>query len=80
MGMGATKKRRHTSTAVAASAAQSTLGRTLNSNLGLSSIVSDTSSQSLGCKGKEAVVDLHVLTAQVKKLRVRTFISACTRV
>lgn len=56
------------------SAGQSTRGNTLNSNLGFISMVSDTSSQSLGCSGKEVVVLLQALTAQVRKLRVRTFI------
>jgi len=37
-------------------------------------MVSDTSSQSFGCRGKEALLDLQVLTAQVRKLRVRSFI------
>lgn len=40
------------------------------------SIVSSTSSQFLGCKGKLAVLDLQALTAQVRKLRVRSFIFA----
>lgn len=37
-------------------------------------MVSETSSHSLGTRGKDAVVDLQALTAQVRKLRVRTFI------
>lgn len=36
-------------------------------------MLSDTSSQSFGCSGKEADVDLQAFTAQVKKLRVKTF-------
>jgi len=63
-----------TSAAVTVSAAQSTLGKTLYINLGFSSMVSETSSHSFGWRGKEAEVDLQALTAQVRKLRVRTFI------
>jgi hypothetical protein len=37
-------------------------------------MVSDTSSHSLGWRGKDALLDLQALTAQVKKLRVKTFI------
>jgi hypothetical protein len=37
-------------------------------------MVSDTSSQSLGCRGKDAEDDLQDLTAQVRKFRVRSFI------
>lgn len=33
-----------------------------------------TSEHSLGCRGKLALVDLQALTAQVRKLRVRSFI------
>lgn len=43
-------------------------------------MVSETSSQSLGCRGKLAEVDLQALTAQVRKLRVRTFILSCVLV
>jgi hypothetical protein len=42
---------------------------------GFSSMVSWTNSASLGCRGNEAVEDLQALTAQVKKLMVRTFIA-----
>ena len=63
-----------TSAAVTVSAAQSTLGKTLYINFGFSSMVSETSSHSFGWRGKEAEVDLQALTAQVRKLRVRTFI------
>lgn len=65
-----------TSEAVVIRAAQSTLGRTLYISAGFASIVSDTSSQSLGWRGKEALLDLQALTAQVRKFRVRTFIVA----
>jgi len=65
-----------TSEAVVIRAAQSTLGRILYISAGFASIVSDTSSQSLGWRGKEAVLDLQALTAQVRKFRVRTFIVA----
>lgn len=37
-------------------------------------MVSETSSHSLGWRGKDADEDLQVLTAQVRKFRVRTFI------
>jgi hypothetical protein len=67
-------KERSTSAAVTLNAAQSTLGRTLYINFGFSSMVSETSSHSFGWRGKEAEVDLQALTAQVRKLRVRTFI------
>ena len=63
-----------TSDAVTMSAFQSTLGSTLNNNFGFGAMVSDTNSQSFGCRGKEAEVDLQAFTAQVRKLRVRTFI------
>lgn len=59
---------------VVLSAAQSSRGRTLMRKGALSSASSCASSASLGCRGKEAVVDLHVLTAQVRKLMLRTFI------
>jgi hypothetical protein len=65
-----------TSDAVVIRAVQSTRGRTLKSSFGLGSIVSETSSQSFGCRGKEVEVLLQAFTAQVRKLRVRTFIAA----
>lgn len=68
------RKAKRTSLAVVISAFQSTRGRTFNSNCGFGSMVSDTSSQSLGWRGKDVEVDLQALTAQVRKLRVRTFI------
>lgn len=37
-------------------------------------MVSDTSSQSFGWRGKDVEVDLQAFTAQVRKLRVRSFI------
>ena len=43
-------------------------------SFGFGSIVSETSSQSLGWSGKEVEVLLQALTAHVKKLSVRTFI------
>lgn len=58
------------------SAFQSILGRTLSSNVALGAIVSDTNSHSFGWRGKEVEVLLQALTAQVRKLRVRTFIAA----
>ena len=43
-------------------------------NCGLTSTSSCASSASLGCSGKDADEDLQVLTAQVKKFMLRTFI------
>jgi hypothetical protein len=73
------EERNSTSAEVTVSAAQSTLGRTLYINFGFNSMVSETSSHSLGCRGKLAEEDLQALTAQVRKLRVRTFIFARRR-
>lgn len=56
------------------SAAQSKRGSTLMMNCGLTSISSCASSASFGCSGKDAVVDLHALTAQVRKFMLSTFI------
>lgn len=56
-------------------AAQSRRGRTLTKSLGFSSMSSCTSSASLGCRGYESEDALHVLTAQVRKLRLSIFIS-----
>jgi hypothetical protein len=56
------------------SAAQSILGRILIMSFGFSSISSCTSSASFGWRGKQALEDLQALTAQVRKLRVSTFI------
>lgn len=64
----------HTAIAILPNAAQSTLGRRFVNNVGFWVMVSETSSHSLGTRGKDAVVDLQTLTAQVRKLRVRTFI------
>jgi hypothetical protein len=66
--------KQHTSLAVIVRADQSIRGRTLYSSFGLGSMVSDTSSQSLQWRGKDAEEDLQALTAQVRKLRVRSFI------
>lgn len=63
----------HTSDAVVLRAGQSSRERILNRSFGSDSSVSLTSSQSLGWRGKAADVDLQALTAQVRKLRVRTF-------
>lgn len=61
---------------VVRSAFQSMRGSRLTNNCGLSSTSSLTSSASLGCSGNESDDDLHVLTAQVRKFNVRTFILA----
>ncbi len=63
-----------TSVAVVIRAGQSRRGRRFVRSLGFSSIVSWTSSASFGWRGKQAVVALQDLTAQVRKLRVRIFI------
>jgi len=76
MSMGNLGVNAHTSEAVVLRAFQSILGNTLVINFGLGSIVSDTSSQSFGWRGNEADVVLQALTAQVRKLSVRTFIAA----
>ena len=81
-GLGKVDKRREeergkqTSAAVITNAFQSILGSTFFRSCGFGAMLSDTNSQSLGCRGKEADVDLQALTAQVRKLRVRTFIFA----
>jgi hypothetical protein len=49
-------------------------GSMLSSRVGLMGISFETSEHSFGCRGKDALVDLQALTAQVRKLRVRTFI------
>jgi hypothetical protein len=43
---------------------------------GFGAMVSDTSSHSFGCRGKLSEDDLQAFTAQVRKLRVRSFIFA----
>lgn len=63
-----------TSEAVVFRAFQSILGRMLYMSFGFGAMVSDTSSHSFGCRGKEAEDDLQAFTAQVRKLRVRSFI------
>lgn len=63
-----------TSEEVMISAFQSIRGKMLTSSFGFSSIVSWTSSASLGCKGKDWLELLQAFTAQVRKLSVRIFI------
>ncbi len=63
-----------TSEDVTSSALQSIRGKMLTRSLGFSSMVSWTSSASLGCRGKDWLEDLQAFTAQVRKLRVRIFI------
>jgi hypothetical protein len=75
--LGKSAKEERTSEAVTISAFQSIRGNILTSNFGLGSISADSNSQSLGCKGKEAEDDLQALTAQERKLRVRSFILSC---
>lgn len=64
----------YTSEDVMISAFQSIRGKMLMRSFGFNSMLSWTSSASLGCKGKDWLEDLQAFTAQVKKLRVRTFI------
>jgi hypothetical protein len=56
------------------SASHSTLGMMFLTNSGCSSTSTISSSTSLGWRGKAAFVDLQALRAQVRKLRVRSFI------
>jgi hypothetical protein len=73
-GMDMGGKRRRTSEDVMISAFQSIRGKILTRSFGFSSMVSWTSSASLGCRGKDWLDVLQAFTAQVKKLRVRIFI------
>ena len=68
------REREHTSFAVIINAAHSILGKMLNSSFSFGGRLSETSSQSFGWRGKEALDALQAFTAQVRKLRVRTFI------
>ena len=65
-----------TSSQTVFNAGQFNLGKRLTSNCALISRSSLTSSHSFGWRGKEAEDVLQVLTAQVRKLRVRIFILA----
>lgn len=65
---------KHTSEAITQSAFQSIRGRILRSKAVLRGISLLTSEHSFGCRGKDALVDLQAFTAQVRKLRVRSFI------
>ena len=55
-------------------ASQSSLGSMFLMKVGFISISICSNSASFRCRGKAAAVDLHVLRAQVRKLRVRSFI------
>ena len=72
-------RRRQTSAEIVDSASQSSRGSKLARSFAFVGRSSETSSASLGCSGKEAEEDLQALTAQVRKLRVRTFIVAGAR-
>lgn len=61
---------------VVLSAFQSSLGSKLTNSSGLTSTSSEASSASFGWRGNESEEDLQVFTAQVRKLRVRSFILA----
>lgn len=67
-----------TSEAVIVRAFQSMRGSRLCISFGFASMISETSSQSFGCKGKDVLVLLQAFTAQERKLRVRIFIFACS--
>jgi hypothetical protein len=56
------------------SAFQSSLGNMLNRSFGLGSSSAASSSQSLGWRGKDALLDLQAFTAQERKFKVKTFI------
>jgi hypothetical protein len=62
-----------TSEAVITRAFQSTRGSIFIKSFGFASSSADSSSQSLGWRGKLADEDLQALTAQERKLSVRTF-------
>lgn len=66
--------RQLTSLAVTTKAFQSILGIIFIKSLGFGSSTAASSSQSRGWRGKDAEELLQVLTAQERKLRVRTFI------
>lgn len=68
------KGRRNTSEEVTHKAFQSIRPSKFVKSAAFKGMLSDTSSQSLGWRGKEADVVLQVLMAQVRKLRVRIFI------
>lgn len=63
--------------AVVLKAFQSNRCRRFVRSWAFTSTSSCTSSASLGCRGKESEEDLQAFTAQVRKLRVRTFIFVC---
>lgn len=65
---------KHTSEAITQSAFQSIRGRILRSKAVFRGMSLLTSEHSFGCRGKDALVDLQAFTAQVRKLRVRSFI------
>lgn len=69
---------RPSSVAVVFRAAQSRRGRMLRMKRALKAWGEDSSCASRKCNGKEALLVLQVLTAQVRKLVVRSFIvSVC---
>lgn len=68
------RRGRHTSSLKLLIAFQSNLGNTLTRNSGFTSCSTRSSSASRGCRGKAAGSCLQALRAQVRKLRVRSFI------
>lgn len=65
---------KESSEAIIHKAFQSIRGRIFNSKAVFKGISLLTSEHSLGWRGKLALVDLQAFTAQVRKLRVRSFI------
>jgi hypothetical protein len=63
-----------TSEPVTRSAFQSILGRILKRSVGFGASSTASRVQSLGCRGKDALLDLQALTAQERKLIVKSFI------
>ena len=70
------KRNERTSSAILRSASHSTRGSTLRRKAGLYSMSWRCSSASRKCSGKAAGEALHDLTAQVRKLAVRSFMFA----
>jgi hypothetical protein len=64
----------HTSDDIIRNSSHINLGRMFCKNTKLMSVSTISSSASRGCKGKEAGFVLQVFMAQVRKLRVRSFI------
>lgn len=68
------ERKEPTSEAVMIRAFQSIRGRILKTSFGFGGSSAASSSQSLGWRGKDALLDLQAFTAQARKFSVRTFI------